>query len=568
MISAKRLLEIGAILCSVGAFALSGAPSAAWAEEAVADWSYNKDYELSDAQITGLEILEEEGEVAQATSARTSVGKVTDVTIGNGFLAITGGSIDQQDVYSKALQQVKRWRQDALDSGIKVKYKGSFVSIDSCLSSMGMTRSEYLNPSWSNALERIALQRSVEAADVDLGHTRTDGTSCFTASYNGYTSSSEIIAWNSGDITAAINNWASEKQTYIRYTNGESVTDQYGHYQTLIDPSYKAFGFAQGAPAIYKGYSMGNTFVGEASSSALGGATPLGIKGDYNFTVSISPRIISSNNIVHTLPNTGLAVGQKLDYVIYSGYMNYRYQMVCANITFADSSIAKASGYKITALKRGTTTLNHVDDIGNYLSTTLKVRSFSDANSDTAHLDDIDWLADKGISTGWANADGTKSFQPYSNVARADMAAFLYRLAGSPKYTAPNKSLFKDVTANTPHYKEICWLAEKGISTGWSVAGGKEFRPYAAVARCDMAAFLYRLAGSPSYTVPSKSPFKDCTAAGTPHYKEVCWLASTGVSAGWEVSGGKEFRSHSTVARADMAALLHRMSTKGLVPKA
>ena len=189
---------------------------------------------------------------------------------------------------------------------------------------------------------------------------------------------------------------------------------------------------------------------------------------------------------------------------------------------------------------------------------------FADVNNGTAHYDDIVWLAAKGISTGWTASDGTKTFRPYSEVARADMAAFLYRLAGSPEYTAPSTSPFKDVTTSTPHYKEICWLADKGISAGWSVSGGKEFRPYQTVARCDMAAFLYRLAGSPAYSAQKTSPFKDVSSS-TPHYKEVCWLAESGVSAGWAVSGGKEFRAYNTVARADMAAFLHRMKTKELI---
>ncbi len=190
--------------------------------------------------------------------------------------------------------------------------------------------------------------------------------------------------------------------------------------------------------------------------------------------------------------------------------------------------------------------------------------TFSDVNSETPHNEDISWLASSGVSAGWTEKDGTRTFRPYNKVARADMAAFLYRLAGSPEYTAPSASPFKDCDVNTPHYKEICWLAEKGISEGWTVTGGKEFRPYATVARCDMAAFLYRLAGSPEYEAPSTSPFKDCNTK-TPHYKEVCWLAGTGVSEGWTVTGGKEFRSYSDVARADMAAFLHRMKNGGLV---
>ncbi len=184
------------------------------------------------------------------------------------------------------------------------------------------------------------------------------------------------------------------------------------------------------------------------------------------------------------------------------------------------------------------------------------VKSFSDVKSDTPHADDITWLGDNGISTGWIKFGGRRTFRPYNKVARADVAAFLYRLAGSPDYTAPETSPFKDVSKNTAHYKEICWLASTGIAEGWSDG---TFRPNDEIARCDMAAFLYRLAGSPTYAVKD-DPFVDCSSE-TPHYKEVCWLANTGVSEGWTVSGGKEFRAYNKVARADMAAFLHRLNS-------
>ncbi len=48
------------------------------------------------------------------------------------------------------------------------------------------------------------------------------------------------------------------------------------------------------------------------------------------------------------------------------------------------------------------------------------------------------------------------------------MAAFLYRAAGSPAYTPPTVSPFRDVATNQAFYKEIAWVAHKGISTGWS----------------------------------------------------------------------------------------------------
>ena len=76
--------------------------------------------------------------------------------------------------------------------------------------------------------------------------------------------------------------------------------------------------------------------------------------------------------------------------------------------------------------------------------------------------------------------------------ARCDMAAFLYRLAGSPVFepSTAGRARFSDVTAATPHAKEIWWLAHTRISTGFDDG---TFRPYSSVARCDMAAFLRRM---------------------------------------------------------------------------
>lgn len=185
--------------------------------------------------------------------------------------------------------------------------------------------------------------------------------------------------------------------------------------------------------------------------------------------------------------------------------------------------------------------------------------AFGDVDSGLDHADDISWLATKGVTMGWDNGDGSYSFRPYKDVARADMAAFLYRLAGSPEYTAPASSPFTDVTAETPHYKEICWLAAQGISEGWTERDGtKTFRPYSNVARADMAAFLYRLAGSPTYT--ASNPSFDDVDTKTAHYKEICWLAEWGITRGWQEDDGScTFRPFSSVARADMAAFLHRI---------
>lgn len=73
------------------------------------------------------------------------------------------------------------------------------------------------------------------------------------------------------------------------------------------------------------------------------------------------------------------------------------------------------------------------------------------------------------------------------------MAAFMYRLAGSPDYTPPSKSSFEDVLPDRQFYKEISWLASTGISTGWTEDDGtKTYRPNESINRDAMAAFMYR----------------------------------------------------------------------------
>ena len=193
---------------------------------------------------------------------------------------------------------------------------------------------------------------------------------------------------------------------------------------------------------------------------------------------------------------------------------------------------------------------------------------FTDVFSETPHNAHIQWLARKGISKGWDNGNGTFSFRPYAIVARADMAAFLYRLAGEPAFDESSAPQFTDVDAWTPHRRAILWLASTGISKGWNNGNGTfSFRPYANVVRADMAAFLYRLAGEPAFDESSVPGFADVNAS-TPHRRAILWLASSGVSKGWdEPNGTKTFRPYLEVARCDMAAFLHRMEQNGLVNK-
>ncbi|MCL2593939.1 MAG: S-layer homology domain-containing protein [Promicromonosporaceae bacterium] len=114
--------------------------------------------------------------------------------------------------------------------------------------------------------------------------------------------------------------------------------------------------------------------------------------------------------------------------------------------------------------------------------------TFSDKNPTDTFFRNVEWLASSGITRGWDM--GTHwEFRPGANVERQAMAAFLYRAAGSPVFTAPVTATFSDVPVGAAFFREIEWLYSTGITTGWDLG---EFRPIDTVERQAMAAFLYR----------------------------------------------------------------------------
>jgi beta-glucosidase len=113
--------------------------------------------------------------------------------------------------------------------------------------------------------------------------------------------------------------------------------------------------------------------------------------------------------------------------------------------------------------------------------------------ADTQFAAEIARLADLGITTGFP--DGT--FRPVQPINRDAMAAFLFRLAGQPEFTAaPAASTnvtpsgpFTDVTPGNQFFREISWLRTTGVTTGFTDGS---FHPYEPVNRDAMAAFLTR----------------------------------------------------------------------------
>ncbi|ATG52610.1 hypothetical protein CFK38_14555 [Brachybacterium vulturis] len=101
-------------------------------------------------------------------------------------------------------------------------------------------------------------------------------------------------------------------------------------------------------------------------------------------------------------------------------------------------------------------------------------------------------------------------------------------------------------------FTEIAWMEHTGLSQGW--ADGT-YRPLRPIARDAMVAFLYRSAGSPAFTPPTRSPFSDVTAGSSIFYKEITWAEHEGITTGWPDG---TFRPLEPVNRDAMAAFLYR----------
>ncbi len=178
---------------------------------------------------------------------------------------------------------------------------------------------------------------------------------------------------------------------------------------------------------------------------------------------------------------------------------------------------------------------------------------FTDVPEASLFHDEITWMVTNGHATGWKEADGTYTYRPLQPVNRDAMAAFLYRLAGSPEVDHPRSEPFRDVKRGDEHYDAIIWAHQQGVATGW---GDRTFRPTQPIARDAMAAWVYRYAGSPEVEAPTSAVFTDVPASSM-YASEIAWMKEQGITTGW---ADGTYRPLAQTHRDATAAFLFRMT--------
>ncbi len=170
---------------------------------------------------------------------------------------------------------------------------------------------------------------------------------------------------------------------------------------------------------------------------------------------------------------------------------------------------------------------------------------FLDVDSRSYYAPAISWLASTGITTG----TGPGQFSPDGTVTRGQMATFLWRYRGRPAGAPP--AGFIDVPSGQYYSEAIDWLASTGITTG---TGFGRFSPEDPVTRGQMAAFLWRLEGSPGGSAPAG--FVD-VPPGRFYSDAVDWLLARGITTGTQPG---YFSPDEVVTRGQMATFLWRLA--------
>jgi SpoIID/LytB domain protein len=180
----------------------------------------------------------------------------------------------------------------------------------------------------------------------------------------------------------------------------------------------------------------------------------------------------------------------------------------------------------------------------------LGAGGFPDVPAGSYYAAGVAWLAEKGITDGYGN---TGLYEPHIAVTRAQMAAFLWRMMGSPNSNQAHG--FPDVPGNSYYEPAVRWLKANGVTDGVGNTG--LYKPHDPVTRAQMSAFLHRISGLKAPT--QQHPFPDVPGNSYFHHP-VSWAFEHRITDG--VGNTGLYVPHDPVTRAQMAAFLHRLASR------
>ena len=183
--------------------------------------------------------------------------------------------------------------------------------------------------------------------------------------------------------------------------------------------------------------------------------------------------------------------------------------------------------------------------------------AFGDLTTAAWYHDGVHYCLENGLMRG---VSGGK-FLPDGSTTRAQLAAILWRLEGSPETTGAAR--FGDTAGGAWYTEAVRWAAGCGVVKGYDNGC---FGPNDAVTREQMAAILYRYAQHKGYDVSAGNDtnilsFDDAFAVSEYAIPAMQWACGSGMVRGIAQKGGMLLAPRDTTTRAQTATLLMRFQS-------
>ena len=172
---------------------------------------------------------------------------------------------------------------------------------------------------------------------------------------------------------------------------------------------------------------------------------------------------------------------------------------------------------------------------------------FSDVPNGAWYADAVDYVYEHGIMNGTS----ATTFSPNTPMTRAMLVTVLHRAAGSP--SAATGTAFSDVPSGAYYTDAVAWASANDIVTGY---GNGRFGSNDPVSRAQIAAILWRYAGSPS--AEAGQDFADESSIPAYASAAVDWARANGVVNG---TTGNRFDPNGNATRAQVATILRNYLT-------
>ena len=171
---------------------------------------------------------------------------------------------------------------------------------------------------------------------------------------------------------------------------------------------------------------------------------------------------------------------------------------------------------------------------------------YTDVNEGDWCYDFIEYVSNRGIMTGMTQT----TFEPYSNLTRAQVATILYALEGKP---GNSNNAFGDVASNAWYFDPVNWCATQGIVAG---TGNGNYEPNRNVTREELATMLRGYAayiGGDTESAADISGFNDASSVSSWATGPISWAVAKGLMSG---RPGNLIAPQGTASRAEMAVMM------------